>query len=107
MSRYEIVDCLALAVETVSRALTSLRRRGAIALTGKRQVRIINRAALEQGNLGSGDVNNSCWPENAVAEQASRLVSARDARDWKDLARAGHSPTSAISELGRFPRPAR
>jgi CRP-like cAMP-binding protein len=107
MSRYDIADYLALSVETVSRALTSLRRRGAIAFTGKRQVRIIKRAALQQGYLGSGDVDNSYWPETAVPEQASRLVRARDARDWQDLARAGHSPTSAISELGRIPRPAR
>jgi CRP/FNR family transcriptional regulator, nitrogen fixation regulation protein len=48
MSRYDIADYLALAVETVSRALTDLRRRGVITLTTKRQVRIADRRALEE-----------------------------------------------------------
>lgn len=47
ISRYEIADCLALSVETVSRALTGLRRQGAIALSGARSVEIIDRHTLE------------------------------------------------------------
>lgn len=41
MSRLDIADYLAMAVETVSRALTTLQLRGAIALVNSRQVRII------------------------------------------------------------------
>src|ERR1700730_9643675 len=40
MSREDIADYLALSVETVSRALTQLKRRGVILLIGTRQVRI-------------------------------------------------------------------
>ena len=47
MSRYDIADYLGLAVETVSRALTELRRRHVVAFRSVRQVRICDRAALE------------------------------------------------------------
>lgn len=47
MSRYDIADYLALAVETVSRALTELKGRGVISLGGVRRVRICDRHALE------------------------------------------------------------
>jgi CRP/FNR family transcriptional regulator, nitrogen fixation regulation protein len=47
MSRYDIADYLAIAVETVSRALTELRGRGVIAFGGVRRVRICDRQALE------------------------------------------------------------
>lgn len=47
MSRYDIADYLAMAVETVSRALTRLKARGAIAIVGSRQVRIVDRQALK------------------------------------------------------------
>jgi CRP/FNR family nitrogen fixation transcriptional regulator len=48
MSRYDIADYLAISVETVSRALTKLRHRGAIKLLGTRIVRIVHRDALEE-----------------------------------------------------------
>jgi CRP/FNR family nitrogen fixation transcriptional regulator len=48
MSRYDIADYLAMAVETVSRTLTELRARHTIALGAARQVRICNRGALEE-----------------------------------------------------------
>lgn len=48
MSRYDIADYLAISVETVSRALTLLKRRGVIKFTGSRQLRIVDRAALER-----------------------------------------------------------
>jgi CRP/FNR family nitrogen fixation transcriptional regulator len=47
MSRYDIADYLGMAVETVSRALTNLRRRDVIHLEGVRRVNICNRDALE------------------------------------------------------------
>lgn len=46
MTRYDIADYLAMAVETVSRALTTLRRKGAISLPGMRRVLIIDRNLL-------------------------------------------------------------
>jgi CRP-like cAMP-binding protein len=46
ISRYDIADYLALSVETVSRALTALKRNGAIALAGPRQVSIVDRELL-------------------------------------------------------------
>jgi CRP/FNR family nitrogen fixation transcriptional regulator len=47
ISRYDIADYLAISVETVSRSLTELTRRGVIAFTGTRRVRIIDRNSLE------------------------------------------------------------
>jgi len=47
MSRYDIADYLAIAVETVSRTLTELRGRGVISLGSVRRVRICDRQALE------------------------------------------------------------
>ena len=49
MSRYDIADYLAVSVETVSRAMTDLKQRGVIKLSGTRLVRIIDRNALEEG----------------------------------------------------------
>ena len=50
MSRYDIADYLAVSVETVSRALTELKHRGAIKLLGTRIVRIVDREALEEAD---------------------------------------------------------
>jgi len=50
MSRYDIADYLGLSVETVSRAMTDLKRRGAIVLGGRRQVRIIDARALDDSD---------------------------------------------------------
>lgn len=50
MSRYDIADYLTLSVETVSRALTSLKQRGAIKLVGTRRVKIIHYDALEDSD---------------------------------------------------------
>jgi CRP-like cAMP-binding protein len=47
MTRYDIADYLALAVETVSRSLTTLRQQGAIRLVGTRQVKIVDRDLLQ------------------------------------------------------------
>lgn len=49
ISRYDIADYLGISVETVSRALSDLTRRGCIQMTGPRTVRIVNRDALAAG----------------------------------------------------------
>jgi CRP-like cAMP-binding protein len=49
VSRYDIADCLAVSVETVSRSLTDLKHRGVIALPGTRIVKIVDRDALAEG----------------------------------------------------------
>ena len=49
MSRYDIADYLGISVETVSRTLTILKCHGVIALSKRRTVKIIDRAALEEG----------------------------------------------------------
>jgi CRP/FNR family transcriptional regulator, nitrogen fixation regulation protein len=57
VSRYDIADYLAVSVETVCRSFTNLQQRGAITLAGKRTVKILNRAALEDHigeNQGAG-----------------------------------------------------
>src|ERR1700732_2312136 len=46
VTRYDIADYLALSVETVSRSLTGLKERGVIALSGSREIGIIDRDAL-------------------------------------------------------------
>lgn len=48
MSRFDIADYLGIAVESVSRSLTQLRRAGIIDLTGPKRVRIASRARLER-----------------------------------------------------------
>jgi CRP-like cAMP-binding protein len=47
MSRYDIADYLAIAVETVSRSLTTLKSERVITFFDTRHFRIINRRALE------------------------------------------------------------
>jgi CRP/FNR family transcriptional regulator, nitrogen fixation regulation protein len=49
MSREDIADYLALSVETVSRSLTQLKRRGVIRLIGTRQIRILDRTEFADG----------------------------------------------------------
>ena len=50
MSREDIADYLALSVETVSRSLTQLKRRGVIRLIGTREIRILDRSAFAKGD---------------------------------------------------------
>ena len=54
VSRGDIADILAISAETVSRALSDLKCRGVIRFMGTRQVRIVNRDALEGGCSPSG-----------------------------------------------------
>jgi CRP-like cAMP-binding protein len=50
ISRYDIADFLAVSVETVSRSLSGLKHRGLIRFTGTRQVRFVDREAIEDGS---------------------------------------------------------
>jgi hypothetical protein len=50
ISREDVADYLALSVETVSRSLTQLKRRGVIRLLGTRRIRIIDRDAIEEAD---------------------------------------------------------
>jgi CRP/FNR family nitrogen fixation transcriptional regulator len=52
VTRYDVADYLALSVETVSRALTGLKERGVISLSGPRKIGIIDRDALENERDG-------------------------------------------------------
>jgi len=54
MSRYDIADYLAISVETVSRALTGLRHRGAITFSGARRLTILDHVALENDQRRDG-----------------------------------------------------
>jgi CRP/FNR family transcriptional regulator, nitrogen fixation regulation protein len=58
MSRYDIADYLAMAVETVSRAVTVLRERQIIALHGTRRFRICDRPALESVMEGTMELTS-------------------------------------------------
>jgi CRP-like cAMP-binding protein len=62
MSRCDIADYLAMAVETVSRTLTLLRARGVIAFRERdsRQVQICDRSALE-GLANRADRTHACY----------------------------------------------
>lgn len=53
ISRYDIADLLALSVETVSRALTSMKERGVITLTGPRRINIVDHEVLATGDFKS------------------------------------------------------
>jgi CRP-like cAMP-binding protein len=55
MSRYDIADYLAIAVETVSRALTALRTRQVITFRSTRRLSICNRRALEIATEGGDE----------------------------------------------------
>lgn len=54
-SRYDIADYLALSVETVSRSLSDLKRRGLISLTGPRRVQIVDRHELDDRDASASD----------------------------------------------------
>lgn len=47
ISRYDIGDYLAISSETVCRSMTELKQRGAIVMEGPREVRLVDRCALE------------------------------------------------------------
>ena len=76
MSRYDIADYLALSVETVCRALTHLKRCGAIVLTGIHRVKIVDRAALEACNGADAQPVHAARAERSVAALPSGLPNA-------------------------------
>ena len=68
MSREDIADYLALSVETVSRSLTQLKRRGVIQLMGTRRVRIIDRHALDETDKDVGVGSDACRRRGMLAD---------------------------------------
>jgi CRP/FNR family nitrogen fixation transcriptional regulator len=68
MSRYDIADYLALSVETVSRAMTDLQQRGAIALAGTRRVTIVDRHAFQEPD--NDDLPGPMHPTTAAGHGA-------------------------------------
>ncbi len=74
VSRYDIADYLALSVETVSRSLTALKERGAIALSGPREIGIVDPDALaaerEPGEASPQPAVSSC-PRPPIANQCN------------------------------------
>jgi CRP/FNR family transcriptional regulator, nitrogen fixation regulation protein len=64
ISREDIADYLALSVETVSRALTQLKRSGMIRLTGTRQIILLDREAL----IGTGEEHFAISDEPRATE---------------------------------------
>jgi CRP/FNR family nitrogen fixation transcriptional regulator len=73
ISRYDIADYLAVSVETVSRSLTDLKQRGVIAFSGTRQVRIVNREALEDGDFYSSRTDRRRIPTVSGARLAGGM----------------------------------
>jgi CRP/FNR family nitrogen fixation transcriptional regulator len=68
MSREDIADYLALSVETVSRSLTQLKRRGVILLMGTRRVRIVDRHALDETDKDVGVGSDACRRRGMLAD---------------------------------------
>jgi CRP-like cAMP-binding protein len=71
MSRYDIADYLGLAVETVSRTFTALRRECIIALIGSRRVRVLDCERL--GRFGHADVDVSGAPPPGDSRVLTRI----------------------------------
>jgi Crp-like helix-turn-helix domain len=69
ISRHDTADFLVLSVETVSRALTSLKERGIVILMGPRRVEIVEREVLAGGDF-KVQPNVSCFAW--LASQTSR-----------------------------------
>jgi CRP-like cAMP-binding protein len=63
ISREDIADHLALTIETVSRSLTQLKRRGIIELFGTRRVRIVDREAIEEADRFTAR-NDQAWKDD-------------------------------------------
>src|SRR6267142_708408 len=78
MSRYDIADYLAMAVETVSRALTSLRERSVIQFEGPRRMQIRDRRALEQASESSTSDARARAPFASSHREHDRQVHASD-----------------------------
>lgn len=68
ITRYDIADYLAISVETVSRSLTGLKQSGVIALSGPRQIGIVDRDAL----ANEADAGEPCAAQASPQLTASR-----------------------------------
>jgi CRP/FNR family nitrogen fixation transcriptional regulator len=81
MSRYDIADYLAIAVETVSRSLTTLRSKQVIAFLDTRHFRIVNPRALEAQCCISSDFNHkrevSPWESKGSTDPCGSMFAPR------------------------------
>lgn len=71
ISREDIADHLALTIETVSRSLTQLKRRGIIRLFGTRRINIVDRKALEEADRFTARddrawQDDQAWPDRRL-----------------------------------------
>lgn len=73
VSRYDIADYLGISVETVSRALSVLKERGAIKLLDARTVSIVLRDVLEEGEREVTSPRS--WPGPSHAARAGETAS--------------------------------
>ncbi len=95
MSRYDIADYLAMTVESVSRAITTLRRRKVILLRGTRSLFIHDRQSLER--LAEGVLGNT-GESDAVALACGRTL--RETLDPLVQPRPGSQSKRHISPQG-------
>jgi CRP/FNR family nitrogen fixation transcriptional regulator len=114
VTRYDVAEYLALSVETVSRALTGLKERGVIALSGPREIGIIDRDALENERdadegLVRPPVVERCKSNPIRAVPRTRSVEVRvppfvfgdvlsDMRRWLDQERCDPSRFTCVRE---------
>ena len=86
MSRYDIADYLGMAVETVSRTLTELAERDAIAFRSVREVRISDRIALEAFAAGMTQLRPSSIASGRGASHSipSRAGTLKNSANRKD-----------------------
>jgi CRP/FNR family nitrogen fixation transcriptional regulator len=114
VSRYDVADYLALSVETVSRSLTGLKERGLIALSGPREIGILDRDALAD-EQDAGEMAASPRPVarcvSSAIKDLPRTVSVQvrvppfafgnvlsDMRKWLDSQRCDPSRFTCVRE---------
>jgi CRP-like cAMP-binding protein len=94
VSRYDIADYLALSVETVSRSLTGLKKRGLISFNTTRDIRIIDRDRLENSSDAGADTIDM--------HRVSTLTAARALAPTMPMVAFSSVPTTqAVSPRGR------
>jgi hypothetical protein len=85
VSRYDVADYLALSVETVSRSLTGLKERRLIALSGPREIGILDRDVLAD-EQEAGEMTASPQPVELCVSSATKDLP-RVSSATKDLPR--------------------
>lgn len=96
MSRDDIADHLGTTRETVSRMMQGLQRRGVIALSGRRRVRILDQAALHGlGGMRCAERPSACRRIGDMRDE--QVPPAADA--WAHLAPV--SPATSLAAQGR------